>query len=97
MTAPPANYDAGGDAGFISIITRSGGETMGTHTGLTAGLSYGTDPQGDLSLNINHQGNKLGWFGNYSFDDTDIYIEGRMRTVPRTLAVTCPGVWEYEI
>lgn len=23
-----------------------------------------------------------------SFDDTDIYIEGRMRTVPRTLAVT---------
>jgi len=70
MTVPPANYDSDGDAGFINIVMQRGMETSGTHARIATGLGYGTDLIGDLSVNLNHQGNKFGWFGNYSFKAT---------------------------
>jgi hypothetical protein len=68
MSVPPANYDSDGDAGFINIVMQKGGESVGTHARLTTGLSYGTDLQGNFSLGLNHQGQKLSWFGDYSFN-----------------------------
>lgn len=68
MTIPPARYDSDGDAGFINLVMQRSSETVGTHARLTAGLSHGTDPHGNLSLNLNHQGDKLNWFANYSFN-----------------------------
>lgn len=66
MTVPPANYDSDGDAGYINIVLQRGGESVGTHARLTTGLSYGTNLQGNLNLGVNHQGQKLSWFGDYS-------------------------------
>lgn len=68
MTVPPANYDSDGDAGFINIVLQRSGESVGTHARLTTGLSYGTDLQGNFNLGVNHQGQKLSWFGDYSFN-----------------------------
>lgn len=68
MTVPPANYDADGDAGFINIVMQRDSGTIGTHAGLTVGLSYGTDLHGNLGLNLSHQGNRMSWFANYSFN-----------------------------
>ena len=68
MTVPPANYDADGDAGFINIIMQRGSESIGTHARVTAGLSYGTDLQGNLGFGLNHQGQKFSWYGDYSLN-----------------------------
>lgn len=71
MTVPPANYDADGDAGFINIVMKKSKELTGTNGSLTAGLGYGAGPQANISLNLNHQGKKINWFGNYSFNYTE--------------------------
>jgi|GEM_PF-146955 len=68
MTVPPANYDADGDAGLINIVLQRGGEGIGTHARLTTGLSYGTDPHGNFTLGLNHQGQKISWYGDYSIN-----------------------------
>lgn len=68
MTVPPAHYDADGDAGFINIVMGKSADGTGTHAHLTTGLRYGTDLDGNFSLGLNHQGRKLSWFGDYSFN-----------------------------
>src|SRR5690606_5865367 len=65
MTVPPANYDADGDAGFVDIVMKRSSNLVGTNATLSTGMGYGSGPQVNFSLNLNHQGNKLSWFGIY--------------------------------
>lgn len=71
MTVPPSNYDADGDAGFINIVMKRSKDATGTNGSITASAGYGSGPQANISANLNHQGRKINWFGNYSF----AYIE----------------------
>ncbi|CAN5443405.1 outer membrane beta-barrel family protein [soil metagenome] len=68
MTVPPANYDSDGDAGFINIVMKRNNGLVGSNGTITAGLGYGSGTNGNFSLNLNHQGNKISWFGNYSLN-----------------------------
>lgn len=63
ITVPPANYDADGDAGFINIVMKKDNEMIGTNGSLTIGQGYGSGYNGNMSLNLNHQGPKFSWFG----------------------------------
>jgi hypothetical protein len=69
MTVPPANYDADGDAGFINIVMKKGTE-VGTNGSVMANLGYGSGPRAGTSLSLNHQGRKINFYGNYSFNYT---------------------------
>ncbi|MEB2785591.1 outer membrane beta-barrel family protein [Algoriphagus persicinus] len=62
MTVPPANYDADGDAGFINIVMKRDNEMIGTNGSFTVGQGYGSGYNGNLSVNLNHQGPKFNWF-----------------------------------
>lgn len=63
MTVPPANYDADGDAGFINVVMKRDNGLVGTNGSVTLGQGYGSGYNGNLSVNINHQGPKFSWFG----------------------------------
>ncbi|MCC5929209.1 MAG: TonB-dependent receptor [Cyclobacteriaceae bacterium] len=63
ITVPPANYDADGDAGFINIVMKKDNAMIGTNGSLTIGQGYGSGYNGNMSLNLNHQGPKFSWFG----------------------------------
>ena len=67
MTVPPSKYDADGDAGLINIVMKKGIET-GTNGSFTGNLGYGSGPRAGSSLNLSHQGKKLSFFGNYSYN-----------------------------
>jgi len=67
MTVPPSKYDADGDAGFINIITKKGGD-VGTNGSVMANLGYGSGPRAGTSLNLSHQAKKLSFYTNYSFN-----------------------------
>jgi hypothetical protein len=70
MSVPPANYDADGDAGFVNIVMKRGGDT-GTNGSVSADLGYASGPRAGMSLNLNHQGRKMSYYGNYSFRHID--------------------------
>ena len=67
MTVPPSKYDADGDAGFINIITKKGGD-VGTNGSVMANLGFGSGPRAGTSLNLSHQAKKLSFYANYSFN-----------------------------
>ncbi|HLU89006.1 MAG TPA: TonB-dependent receptor, partial [Cyclobacteriaceae bacterium] len=75
ITVPPAGYDSDGDAGFVNIVMKRNSGTLGTGATLATGLGYGSGPQANFSLNLNHQGKKLNWFGSYSLNYLDHLAE----------------------
>lgn len=75
ITVPPAGYDSDGDAGFVNIVMKRNSGTLGTGATLATGLGYGSGPQANFSLNLNHQGKKLNWFGSYSLHYLDHLAE----------------------
>jgi outer membrane receptor protein involved in Fe transport len=66
ITAPPASYDAEGDAGLINILLKEHEDagTSGTFS-LTAG--WGHAEKSGASLSLNHRTKKLNVYGDYSF------------------------------
>ncbi len=65
ISAPPAKYDADGNAGLINIITK-GNEGLGTNGsfGLTLGAHWAETFGGNF--NINHRNKKIAYFIDYS-------------------------------
>jgi hypothetical protein len=71
MTVPPSNYDSDGDAGLVNIVLKRDKENVGTNGSISTSIGYGSGPFGNMSLNINHQGRKINWFGNLSFNSNN--------------------------
>jgi len=67
MSIPPAKYDADGDAGFINIITKKG-SGAGTSGSFSGNLGYGSGSRAGGSINLNHNSDKVGIYGSYSFN-----------------------------
>ncbi|HTE33497.1 MAG TPA: outer membrane beta-barrel family protein [Chryseolinea sp.] len=65
ITAPPAKYDAEGNAGIIHIVTK-GQEDVGTNGsfGLTAGARWAENLAGNF--NLNHRNRSIAYFLDYS-------------------------------
>jgi Outer membrane protein beta-barrel family/Carboxypeptidase regulatory-like domain len=66
ITAPPANLDAEGNAGYINIILKSSSQygTNGSYS-LTGG--YGRGLITKASANLNYRKNKSNFYGDFSF------------------------------
>lgn len=75
ITVPPANYDADGDAGFINIVMKKNNAMIGTNGSLSIAQGYGSGYNGNISLNLNHQGPKFSWFGLLSASYVDMVQE----------------------
>ena len=69
ITAPPANFDAEGNAGIINIVLKSNNQ-FGTNGFYTLSAGYDKGEQNSFSLNINHRKGRVNLFGNYSFSRT---------------------------
>ena len=65
ITAPPAKYDAEGNAGIIHIIMK-GTADFGTNGSFGVTLGYRWAEQFGGNFNLNHRGNKFAFFIDYS-------------------------------
>jgi len=65
ITAPPAKYDAEGNAGIIHIVMK-GTSAFGTNGSFGATLGYRWAETLGGNFNLNHRGNKLAFFIDYS-------------------------------
>ena len=66
ITAPPAGFDAEGDAGIINIVLKKNTDVgVNGNYSLTAG--YGRGEKAGASININYRKNKVNLYGDYSF------------------------------
>ncbi len=66
ITAPPAGFDAEGDAGIINIILKKNTDVgMNGNYSLTAG--YGRGEKAGASINFNYRKDKFNLYGDYSF------------------------------
>ena len=66
ITAPPANFDAEGNAGYINIILKNN-DHFGTNGSFAATLGYERGLVTEASLNFNHRNGKLNIYGNLSY------------------------------
>ena len=67
MSIPPSKYDADGDAGLINIVTKKSTGT-GTSGSVMANVGYGSGPRAAGSINLSNNTDKIGIYGNYSFN-----------------------------
>ncbi|MEO7394155.1 MAG: outer membrane beta-barrel family protein [Chitinophagaceae bacterium] len=65
ITSPPANLDAGGNAGYINIVLKEN-NNFGTNGSYSGTLGYGKGLVTGLSLNFNHRKGKINLFGDLS-------------------------------
>jgi hypothetical protein len=66
ITAPPASFEAQGDAGIIHIILKKNTDVgVNGNYALTAG--YGRGEKAGASINFNYRKNKFNLYGDYSF------------------------------
>ena len=66
ITAPPAGYDAQGNAGFINIVVKKN-TADGTNGSYSGTLGYEWGPIEEASFNFNHREGKLNLYGDASF------------------------------
>jgi hypothetical protein len=66
ITAPPANLDAEGNAGYINIVLKEN-NNFGTNGSFSATLGYGDGRITESSLNINHRKGKINLYGDISY------------------------------
>ncbi|HEV8283092.1 MAG TPA: TonB-dependent receptor [Chitinophagaceae bacterium] len=69
ITTPPANFDAGGNAGYINIVLKQN-DNFGTNGSVSGTIGYGKGWMGQTSLNINHRKGKTNVFGDISLSRT---------------------------
>lgn len=62
ITAPPARYDAAGNAGIINIRTKKS-KTAGLNGGINLALGQGKYSRSNNSLNFNYRNARLNFFG----------------------------------
>lgn len=67
ITAPPARYDAEGDAGIINIILKKK-ESLGTNGSVVLRAGYWKQEKLNGSLNLNHGLEKINFYGLYDID-----------------------------
>jgi Outer membrane protein beta-barrel family len=70
ITAPPAGYDAEGNAGFINIVMKKN-TADGTNGSYSAALGDSRGGIGEASINFNHRGGKLNLYGDLSLSAWD--------------------------
>lgn len=66
ITAPPANFDAEGNAGFINIVLKEQTD-LGLNGSYSLSFGVGNGNTTSDNINLNYRKNKLNIFGNYSF------------------------------
>jgi Outer membrane protein beta-barrel family/Carboxypeptidase regulatory-like domain len=66
ITAPPANFDAEGNAGYINVIMKSN-DRVGTNASISATLGYGKGWVTEANLNFNHRKGKFNLYGDFSY------------------------------
>lgn len=78
ITAPPASFDAEGNAGIINIVTKKQ-QAEGLNLIVNANTAYGLRPKYGGSVNLNIRQNKFNFFadlsGNYSLVRQDVTID----------------------
>jgi Outer membrane protein beta-barrel family len=70
ITAPPAGYDAEGNAGFINIVMKKN-TADGTNGSYSAAVGDSRGAIGEASINFNHREGKLNLYGDLSFSAWD--------------------------
>lgn len=66
ITTPPANFDAGGNAGFINIVLINN-PNQGLNGSYSATVGYGLGERTLGNLNFNYRHNKMNLYGDYAF------------------------------
>jgi iron complex outermembrane recepter protein len=66
LTAPPARYDASGNAGLINIVLKKG-HARGTNGSYSLTGGYGIGEKANASVNIDHNTGKFDWYGSYVY------------------------------
>lgn len=66
ITAPPAELDAEGNAGYVNIVLKRSPED-GTNGSVAISAGYGRGEVGSMSGNVNLVRDRLSLFGSYSF------------------------------
>lgn len=72
IAAPPANYNAEGNAGIINIVMVENNDD-GIHGSLTFTLGAGKSKMASSGLNFNYRKGKANFYGDYSFSASDMY------------------------
>lgn len=75
ITAPPANLDAEGNAGYINIVLKEN-NNFGTNGSFSATLGYGNGRITETSLNVNHRKGKINLYGDISYTRTPRHFYG---------------------
>jgi len=70
ITAPPAKYDAEGDAGMINIVLKKN-EQNGFNGNFSVYAGYGAQPKAGGSATFNLRRNRFNLFGDYSYSYND--------------------------
>jgi hypothetical protein len=70
ITAPPAGYDAGGNAGFINIVMKKD-TADGTNGSYSAAIGAERGIIGEAGINFNHREGRLNLYGDLSFSAWD--------------------------
>lgn len=66
ITTPPANFDAGGNAGYINIVLKEN-NNIGTNGSYNVSLGYGKGLVTAAGMNFNHRKDKLNIYGDLSY------------------------------
>ncbi|MEO7315378.1 MAG: outer membrane beta-barrel family protein [Ginsengibacter sp.] len=66
ITTPPANFDAGGNAGYINIVLKEN-NNIGTNGSYNVTLGYGKGLVTAAGMNFNHRKDKLNIYGDLSY------------------------------
>lgn len=66
ITAPPANLDAQGNAGYINLVLKRNPDE-GFNGGYSLSAGFGRGETGNASLNFNYRKNRINLFGSYSY------------------------------
>ncbi|MBD2700470.1 outer membrane beta-barrel protein [Spirosoma sp. BT702] len=74
ITNPPAQYDAAGGAGIISIKLKKDGR-QGTNGSANVSYGYGRYGKFSTGLSLNHRHKKLNLFGSYNHSDRNVYTQ----------------------
>jgi outer membrane receptor protein involved in Fe transport len=94
LSTPPANYDADGNAGLINIVTRKN-KQFGNSGGMNVNGGYGRGEKSGLSINWNHNGNKMNWYSSYAYNHEKTFGEMLAEGTENVLAVGGRTTFSY--
>jgi len=67
ITTPPANFDAEGNAGILSIILKKN-QAEGLNGSINASVGYGAHEKYGSNINFNYRKGRVNLFGDYGYD-----------------------------